>query len=181
MPRKISGMGERVERDGSDEPDETRAEPSIRQKVPGSGRTKGTPNKIAGQIRKDAGSFFRSCTSDNLKFRRRLKEFCESGEVLKHSHTLAVLLAHGLGKPTPKVEQPEPKSPLLFVMQAGRAIGQYDPLAEKAAALLARKQAALPEAKPDAYEPPDPTDPDALVVIEPDLGTVAASMIRPAG
>jgi len=46
------------------------------------GRTKGTPNKVAGQIRKDAGAFFRACTSENVKFRKKLLEFCESGEVL---------------------------------------------------------------------------------------------------
>jgi hypothetical protein len=99
------------------EPSQTGSGPSIEgqpapKRVKTGGRRKGTPNKVAGQIKKDAGAFFRSCTSENVKFRRRLKEFCESGEVLKHSHTLAVLLSHGLGKAVPKVEQPEPRSPL---------------------------------------------------------------------
>jgi hypothetical protein len=174
-------MGEQVERDLHNEPAEMGAESGIqpkRQKVTGSGRQKGTPNKIAGQIRKDASAFFRSCTSENVKFRRRLKEFCESGEVLKHSHTLAVLLSHGLGKPVPKVEQPEPRSPLLFVTQ--HPIGSYDPLAAKAAALAARKaERALPEHARDAYQPPAPDDPDALVVVEEPNTLAAQAMAQP--
>jgi hypothetical protein len=149
------------------------------KRVKTGGRQRGTPNKVAGQIRKDAGEFFRACTSENVKFRRKLKEFCESGEVLKHSHTLAVLLAHSLGKPVPKVEQPEPKSPLLFVTQ--HPLGSYDPLAEKMAALAARKaERELPAASPDAYEPPKPDDPEPdLVIIEPEHSTIAAHAMRP--
>jgi hypothetical protein len=165
------------------EPSQTGSGPSIEgqqapKRVKTGGRRKGTPNKVAGQIKKDAGAFFRSCTSENVKFRRRLKEFCESGEVLKHSHTLAVLLSHGLGKAVPKVEQPEPRSPLLFVTQ--HPIGSYDPLAAKAAALAARKaERALPAATAEAYEPPKDTDPDALVVVEPGPDTIAAHATRP--
>jgi hypothetical protein len=165
------------------EPSQTGSGPSIERqpapkRVKTGGRRKGTPNKVAGQIKKDAGAFFRACTSDNLKFRKKLREFCESGEVLKHSHTLAVLLAHSLGKPVPKAPAAEERSPLLFVTQ--HPIGSYDPLAAKAAALLERKkQAAMPAA--ESYTPPDPADPDALVVIEPEPSTVAAAMIRPAG
>jgi hypothetical protein len=143
------------------------------KRVKTGGRQKGTPNKVAAQIRKDAGAFFRSCTSENLKFRKKLKEFCESGEVLKHSHTLAVLLSHGLGKPVPKVEQPEPRSPLLFVTQ--HPIGNYDPLAAKAAALAMRKaERMLPDASPDAYEAPKPGDPEPdLVIVEPGPESIA--------
>ncbi len=174
-------MGELVDRDPRDEPAEARAEPSIqpkRQKVPGSGRQKGTPNKVAGQIRKDAGAFFRSCTSENLKFRKKLKEFCESGEVLKHSHTLAVLLAHSLGKPVPKTPEQEQKSPLLFITQ--HDIGKWDPLAEKAAALAARKAAReLPEKSSSAetFTPPAADDPEGLVVVDP--GTLAPQVRAP--
>jgi hypothetical protein len=55
-------------------------------------------------------------------------------------------------------------------------------LKDKAKALADRKaERMLPEAQPDAYTPPDPADPDALVVIEPEPGIVAAAMIRPTG
>jgi hypothetical protein len=181
-PRNIEGMDLQVGGKAVPEPNQTGSGPSIEgqiapKRAKTGGRQKGTPNKIAGQIRKDAAAFFRSCTSENVKFRRRLKEFCESGEVLKHSHTLAVLLSHGLGKPMPKVEQPEQRSPLLFVTQ--HSIGTYDPLAAKAAALAARKaERMLSEAKPDAYEPPKPDDPDALVVVEPGPDTLAARAMR---
>jgi len=165
------------------EPNQTGSGPSIEgqpapKRVKTGGRRRGTPNKVAGQIRKDAAAFFRSCTSENVKFRRRLKEFCESGEVLKHSHTLAVLLSHGHGKPVPKVEQPEQRSPLLFVTQ--HSIGTYDPLAAKAAALAARKaERMLSEARPDAYEAPRPGDPEPdLVIIEPEPSTLAAAAGR---
>jgi hypothetical protein len=182
-------MDGQVEREVRDGPAEASTEPGIqpkRQRVPGSGRKAGTPNKVAGQIRKDAGSFFRACTSENLKFRKKLREFCESGEVLKHSHTLAVLLSHALGKPTPKVEQGEAKPPLVFISLAdpltgaarNRPIGSYDPLFAKNAELAARKAARmLPEAaKAEAYVPPDPkTDPDALQIV--DAGSIAGQVM----
>jgi hypothetical protein len=162
------------------EPNETGSGPSIDnqtapKRVKTGGRRKGTPNKVAGQIKKDAGAFFRACTSENVKFRKKLQEFCESGEVLKHSHTLAVLLAHSLGKPVPKAAAAEERSPLLFVTT--HPIGAYDPLAAKAAALAERKaERALPAASPDAYQPPDATDPDALVVVA-EPGTLAAARL----
>ncbi len=185
-------MAELVDRDPRDEPAEARAEPTIqpkRQRVPGSGRKKGTPNKVAGQIRKDAGAFFRACTSENLKFRKKLREFCESGEVLKHSHTLAVLLSHALGKPTPKIPEQEVKSPLLFISLAdpltgaARPLGSWDPLETKAAALKARvaERKALTEGKPaaEAYVPPSeakPGDPEPeLVIVDP--GSIAGQMM----
>ncbi len=174
-------MDGQVEREGRDGTVEPSAEPGIepkRQRVPGSGRKKGTPNRIAGQIKKDAAAFFRSCTSENVKFRRRLKEFCESGEVLKHSHTLAVLLAHSLGKPVPKTPEQEQKSPLLFITQ--HDIGKWDPLAEKAAALAARKAARkLPEKSSSAetFTPPAADDPEGLVVVDP--GTMAPQVMAP--
>jgi len=165
------------------EPNQTGSGPGIEgqpapKRAKTGGRKKGTLNKLSAQVRKDAGAFFRSCTSDNLKFRKKLEEFCESGEVLKHSHTLAVLLSHALGKPTPKVEQGEQKPPLLFVTM--HRIGDFDPLKEKAAALAARKQArlALDAPKPDAFEPPKPGDPEALEVVDPD-SIAAQVMARP--
>ncbi len=143
------------------------------------GRKKGTPNKLTDRVRKDAGEFFRACTSENLKFRKKLKEFCESGEILRHSHTLAVLLSHALGKPVPKVEQGEQKSPLLFITQ--HSLGSYDPLAGKAAELAARVAArrALTEGKPaaDAFEPAKPDDPDALQIVPDSIA--AQVMARP--
>ncbi len=146
------------------------------------GRKKGTPNKLTDRVRKDAGEFFRACTSENLKFRKQLKAFCESGEVLKHSHTLAVLLSHALGKPVPKVEQAEAKPPLLFVTM--HKIGDFDPLAQKAAALAARKaeRLALADGKPaaEAFTPPKGDEPagEALEIVEP--GSIAERlMARP--
>jgi hypothetical protein len=186
-PRNIDGMDLEVGGEGVTGPVQNGTDPSIgpAKRVKTGGRKRGTPNKVAGQVRADAGAFFRACTSDNLRFRKKLKEFCESGEVLKHSHTLAVLLSHALGKPTPKVEQGEAKSPLLFISLADPATGAArtpwgtDPLAEKAAALAARKQARmLPEKSAEAYEAPKPGDPPVeLEIVEPSLA--AQVMARP--
>lgn len=171
------------------EPAQNGTAPSIGapKRVKTGGRKKGTPNKLTDRVRKDAGAFFRQCTSENVKFRKQLKAFCESGEVLKHSHTLAVLLSHALGKPTPKVEQGEAKPPLLFITLADPLTGAarplgYDPLQAKAAELAARKAArALPEKTAEKFEPPKPDAPEgeALEVVDP--GALASTMIRPAG
>jgi hypothetical protein len=76
------------------EPDPNGTAPNIGtpKRVKTGGRKRGTPNKLTARVRKDAGEFFRACTSENLKFRKKLREFCESGEVLRHSHSLAVIL-----------------------------------------------------------------------------------------
>jgi hypothetical protein len=71
-------------------------------------------------------------------------------------------MAHG--KPVPQGAPDDHRSPLLFVTQ--HPIGSYDPLAAKAAALVERKKLAeLPPAS-ETYVPADPSDPDALAVVE---------------
>ena len=186
-------MDLQVDGQGVTGPVQNGTDPSIGapKRVKTGGRKKGTPNRVAGQVRKDAGEFFRACTSENLKFRKKLKEFCESGEVLKHSHTLAVLLSHALGKPTPKAAETETKSPLLFISLADPVTGMArtpwgtDPLRDKAQILLDRKQARmLAEGKSsEAYVPPSeakPGDPPIeLEIVDPGSSLAAQAMARP--
>jgi hypothetical protein len=141
----------------------------------GAGRKKGSLN-VASRAYKD---FLRELF-DSKEYRDKLEAMFTSGAILASPHLHATLAAHAHGKPVPAEPQVADKPPLLFITQ--HPLGSWDPLKDKAAALAARKtERLLPEAKPDAYTPPDPADPDALVVIEPEPSTVAAAMIRPAG
>lgn len=183
-PRKIDGMSLEVDGEGVTGPVTNRATPGIegqpaKRKKTG-GRVKGVPNRLSGQIKRDVADFFRSCTVENLHWRQHFKRMCDDGTIFDKPHFLVAAIAQFAGKPRPKEPPQDDRPPLLFVTQ--HKIGAWDPLAKKAAELAARKaERMLPEAKPDAYTPADPSDPDALVIVEPEPGTVAASMIRPAG
>jgi hypothetical protein len=178
-------MEARLEANVMKNPDQTHVGPKIDGPESGAARPKTGGRKPGARNKRSVlhdglAEICRTLTAGNYRWRRNLKALCDSPEIFDKPHLVAVLLSHGFGKPTPKAPETERKSPLLFVTQ--HPIGSYDPLAAKAAALLERKrQAALPPAG-ESYVPPDPTDPDALVVIEPaEPDTVAASMIRPAG
>src|SRR6266851_3049932 len=138
----------------------------------GGGRKKGSLN-VASRGYKD---FLRELF-DSQAYRDKLAAMFTSGAILASPHLHATLAAHAHGKPVPAEPQVSDKSPLLFVTQ--HSIGSFDPLAAKAAALAARKaERMLPEAKPDAYEPPKADDPDALVVV-PDGSIAGQMMARP--
>jgi len=148
---------------------------SVRAKRPKTGGRKAGARNKRSVMHDGLAEICRNLTAGNYRWRRNLKALCDSPEIFDKPHLVAVLLSHGFGKPTPKIPEPDQRSPLLFITQ--HPLGSYDPLAAKAAALLERKRQALPEAKPDAYTPPDPADPDALVVIEPEPGTLAAARL----
>jgi hypothetical protein len=141
---------------------------------PNAGRKKGTQGRVVTELRE----FFRECLNSE-SFRDHVRKRFEDGTVLDAAHLFASITAHAIGKPRPQEPEQESRPPLLFI--TSHEIGRYDPLASKAAALLERKRQAQLPATGEAYNPPDPADPDALVVIEPEPGTVAAAMIRPAG
>ena len=167
---KQAGSGPEIDGPGSG---------SERQKRPKTGGRKAGARNKRSVMHDGLAEICRNLTAGNYRWRRNLKTLCDSPAIFDKPHLVAVLLSHGFGKPTPKAPEQEQKSPLLFVTQ--HPLGSYDPLAQKAAALLERKkQAALP-ASNDAYVPPDPkTDPDALQIVEPEPGTVAARLLGPA-
>lgn len=146
--------------DAVPEPDETLPAQKIGKGKPGPGRPRGSRDKVSKDRRDLIKTWF-----DTPKARKAAREVCE-GKYLEEPKLAALAIhLHSMahGKPVPQGAPDDHRSPLLFVTQ--HTIGSYDPLAAKAAALLARKQAALP-AEGESYVPPDPTDPDALVVVE---------------
>jgi len=146
----------------------------------GAGRRRGAINKAT----KDIREFIQGITLGDETFCENLSAFCKSSQVFDKPHLLAVLFAYGFGKAVPMEPKEEHRSPLLFVMQNGKQMfgpDAYDPLEPKMKALAARKaERELRAATSEAYEPPKDTDPDALVVIEPEPNTLAVqAMARP--
>lgn len=132
-------------------------------------RRKGSVNKATREYKE----FLRGLV-DNPDYRDKLEAMFVSGAILQSPHLLATVTAHAIGKPVPAQPPADSRSPLLFVTT--HSIGSYDPRAEKAATLLERKaERALP-APTGSYHPPEPGDPDALVVVE-EPGTLAAARL----
>lgn len=125
------------------------------------GRPKGSRDKTSKDRRDLIKTWF-----DTPKARAAAREVCEGAYMQEPKLAALAIHLHSMahGKPVPQSAVEETRSPLLFITQ--HPIGSYDPLAAKAAALLARKQQAQLPAAGEAYVPPEPTDPDALVVFE---------------
>ncbi len=138
------------------------------------GRPKGSVNKLT----KDRRDYLKALF-EKPKAREHIRKLIEDG-LYNNEPKLAALVIHlhsmAYGKPVPQAPAVDNRSPLLFVTQHN--IGSYDPLAEKAAALAARKaERALPErtAEAEKFEPPKSGDPEGLVVVEP--GALAAQAL----
>ncbi len=147
-----------------DNPEETPQNPvetPILPVINKGGRPKGSRDKVSKDRRDLLKTWF-----DTPKARLAARAVCEGAYLAEPKLAALAIHLHSMahGKPVPQGAPDDHRSPLLFVTQ--HPIGSYDPLAAKAAALVERKKLAeLPPAS-ETYVPADPSDPDALAVVE---------------